>query len=167
MLRQTSRLRGLAKPVLVFAACWLVGHPRGATAQGIAANEAVVRRCADDLWNKHKRRSIPGCYTADHISHTNGVTSPRKGLSGESDAMAELLNTWPDIKHTSDAVLVSGDYVTARWRMSAHNARTEKRVDSNGITIFRLVHGKFAADWTPFATMPLIMAREKVPDGAQ
>ncbi len=150
--------------VLLSASCLLTTPPE-ARAQSVSrtANETVVRRCADELWNKHKRAFIPMCYTTAYVSHTNGVTAPHKGLDAESEALAVTLNTWPDIKLTYEAVIVSGDFVTARWVMTAHHSLTAKEVDSHGITIFRLVNGKIAEDWTTFDRVPLIMAMEQVP----
>lgn len=149
---------------LLLGTCCLLAVPyHGVSGQAVNANEAKVRHCADEQWNKHKRSVIPLCYTADHVSHTNGVTAPHNGLDAESEAMAVTLNTWPDVKLTYDAVLVSGDFVTTRWRMTAHHATTEKQVDSYGITIFRMAKGKIAEDWTTFDRMPLFMAMEKVP----
>jgi predicted ester cyclase len=53
----------------------------------------------------------------------------------------------PDIKFKNEDMILKGDKLVNRWKMSGTNKRTRKRFSVTGMTIYQLEGGKLKGHW--------------------
>jgi predicted SnoaL-like aldol condensation-catalyzing enzyme len=111
------------------------------------ANEALIRRLYDEVWN---RGDLDACYElieATEIHHPHGST-----VSGGPEAQARAVRVFrkafPDNVLTVEVVVATEELVAARWRIAATHARSGKAIaDYVGVNIFRIREGKIVEIW--------------------
>ena len=119
----------------------------------LARNKAVVRRVYEDVLGRGRFEVSDGLYTDDFVGHSgSGRTfTHAQGLAEARGWRA----AFPDLTMEIDLVVAERDLVTVRWTARGTNTgtgngipATGKRVQTSGTTIFRIVDGKIAEEWT-------------------
>jgi len=59
----------------------------------------------------------------------------------------EVHTATPDIKFKNEDIILKGDKLVNRWKMSGTNKRTRKRFSVTGMTIYQLEGGKLKGHW--------------------
>ncbi len=111
------------------------------------ANKALDRRMFDEGWNKHNLALLDELY-ADCVWYR-----PETGeLKGEAlkQFVASVYAAVPDIRFTIEDQIAEGDKLVTRWSCTGTLqgefmglAPTGKKVTTSGMTISRIVEGKF------------------------
>jgi len=100
-------------------------------------SKAVIRRFYEEFHNAGLSDK-PHFDVLDEIMDPDFVLDnpPTRGRGAFKARVAELYAKHPDMKVGYRPMVAEGDRVAVRW------TATGKDIDSNGITIFRLAHGK-------------------------
>ena len=116
-------------------------------------NKAVVRRWIAGL-NAGDLDVADEIYAPDFVMHDPGNPDRLLGPEGTKQGFAAFLAAFPDLHVTIDDIIAEGDKVV--WRVSltgTHKgeflgiAPTGKQITNTGITIVRMVDGKFVEGW--------------------
>ncbi|CAM2851091.1 Predicted ester cyclase [Legionella steigerwaltii] len=107
------------------------------------AMERIVRRVFDEMWNQQNAAVADELFsakTAIHFSYEQAAN-----LQDFKDALLQWYKAFPDLMHSIDDLIVSGDKVVTRWHgHGTHRSEfsgipaTGMPVFYSGITIFRL-----------------------------
>jgi steroid delta-isomerase-like uncharacterized protein len=119
----------------------------GAVPQATGANKALDRRVFEEGWNKHNLALLDELYP-DCVWYR-----PDTGeLKGEAlkQFVASVYAAVPDIRFTIEDQVAEGDKLVTRWSCTGTHqgefmgiAPTGKQVTTSGVTISRIVEGKF------------------------
>jgi steroid delta-isomerase-like uncharacterized protein len=116
-------------------------------------NETAARRWHEEAINQGDLSLIDEIVAADIVHHAG--TYP-DGLGPEAvTAVLGSLAAFPDVRHTIDLVMASGEYVVINFQAEGTQdgefqgyPPTEKRVNWSGINIFRFECGLIAEEWS-------------------
>jgi steroid delta-isomerase-like uncharacterized protein len=138
---------------------------------GDEKNKAVARQLFEVALNQGNWDVYNEIHTKDFVAHA-GKRSASLGEDLE-DAKGWRL-AFPDGRYTVDQVLAEGDFVVVRFTGRGANTGagnglpvTGKQVELSGITIFRIVGGKIAEEWTEYNKLSLLKQLGLAPSGAQ
>ena len=116
-------------------------------------NKAVIRRWIEAL-NAGNLDVADEIYAPDFVMHDPGNPDRLPGPEGTKQGFAAFLAAFPDLHVTIEDIIAEGDKVV--WRVSltgTHKgeflgiAPTGKQITNTGITIVRMVDGKFVEGW--------------------
>lgn len=120
-------------------------------------NKAVARRVYEQGLSQGVFE-VP--YTQDFVGHGGNATFTH------ADGMAEAMGwrlAFPDLKVDVDLILAEGDLVSVRWTARGTNTgagngipATGKQVKVSGTTVFRMVDGAIAEEWTSGDSLGLL-----------
>lgn len=120
-------------------------------------NKAVARRVYEEGLSQGVFE-VP--YTQDFVGHGGNATFTH------ADGMAEAMGwrlAFPDLKVDVDLILAEGDLVSVRWTARGTNTgagngipATGKQVKVSGTTVFRMVDGAIAEEWTSGDSLGLL-----------
>ncbi|WP_454782208.1 ester cyclase [Legionella sp. WA2022007384] len=109
----------------------------------VTAMEKTVRRVFDEMWNQQKAALADELFSAKtsiHFSYEQAAN-----LQNFKEALLQWYLAFPDLMHSIDDLMVSGDKVVTRWHgQGTHRDEfsgipaTGIPVFYSGITIFRL-----------------------------
>lgn len=125
------RLRLLA-PLL--AAALIV--PQAASAQPLSANEALVLKAMDEVFNKRDVSAIGRYWGTPYIQHNPTVPNGHEGLIGL------VKNLGPNFRFEPGMITSRGDIVMIHGRYSGWGPKPMIIVD-----IFRIKDGRFVEHW--------------------
>ena len=146
----------LALPLSTFLTC--AATTRTGSAQEAAhlapearleLNKSVARRVYEEGLSQGIFE-VP--YTDDFVGH--GGASTFTHAQGLAEATG-WRSAFPDLRVEVDLLIAEGDLVSVRWTARGTNSgtgnglpATGRRVETHGTTIFRLVEGQIAEEWT-------------------
>lgn len=115
-------------------------------------NKAISRRFWEEIFNGRNLNLIDELFAANYVEHGSG------GRDLDAEGIRQLLsmyfNAFPDLHATIEDLFAEGDRVATRWiGRGTHKGDlmgippTEKQVTAMGITIDRVVGGKFVETW--------------------
>jgi steroid delta-isomerase-like uncharacterized protein len=117
--------------------------------QTLASNKALARRVYEDGLSQG-RFDVP--YTDDFVGHGGNATFTHD--DGIAEAKGWRL-AFPDLRVRVDLILAEADLVSVRWTASGTNTgagngipATGKHVEVTGTTVFRMLDGAIAEEWT-------------------
>jgi predicted SnoaL-like aldol condensation-catalyzing enzyme len=111
------------------------------------ANEAVVRRLYEEMWNRGEFAVADELIAPTETHHAHGRTVAG-GPEAQTRAARAFRKAFPDNHLTLEVVVSGGDLVAARWRIAATHADTGARItDYVGVNIFRIVDGQIVEIW--------------------
>lgn len=123
-------------------------------------NKAVALRVFDEIFNQGKFQVADEIYARDFVNH--GVKSS-VGLKEDQDAARGWKEAFPDLKMVVILTVAEGDLVTVVWTASGTNTgqgnglpATGKKIESRGITVWRIVGGKIREEWSEFDNLRLM-----------
>lgn len=115
----------------------------------IELNKSITRRVYEEGLNQG-RFEVP--YSADFIGHGGRSTFTHANGMAEARGWREA---FPDLKVTVDKQVAEQDLVAVRWTARGSNTgtgngipATGRAVQVSGTTMFRVVDGRIAEEWT-------------------
>jgi steroid delta-isomerase-like uncharacterized protein len=126
------------------------------------ANEILIRRWFEEVWNKGRADAIDEMFAADGIGH--GLSAdPAKPLRGPENFkifQAQFREAFPDIIVTVEDAVAEGDKIAARCSVRGKHtgdslgfAATHAPTEFTGITIVRVRDGQIVEAWNNFDFM--------------
>ena len=116
-------------------------------------NKALIRRFYEEVFNKRNLAAINDFYAPDHIDHTLPPGLP-VSLEGTKQAIATMLEGFPDLRITNEDMIAEGDKVVIRFTTHGTQQGTLGRIPPTGeqvavstIEITRIAGGKIVEDW--------------------
>jgi predicted ester cyclase len=136
---------------------------------GEAANEAVVRRFYDELWNEWKLE-IAGEIVSAGARFRGSLGTEVTGLVELKNYVETVRIAFPDWHNRIDEILVVGDRIVTRmsWSGTHRGALGEipptgARVEYRGAAFFRLSGGMIEEAWVVGETQELWRALRRTP----
>jgi predicted ester cyclase len=123
----------------------------GERSMSLEENKALVRKGVEAL-NKRDLTVLDEFMARDYVDHTNQ-------LRGREDVKQLYTNTFkdfPDFHRTIEDIIAEGDKVWVRFKI-AGTSLAGKKIETESVTIFRMVDGKVAEGWT----VPQLVSKEK------
>jgi len=131
-------------------------------------NKAVARRVFEEIFNQGKFEAADAIYSPNFVNH--GRTQDI-GLKEDQDAARGWLQAAPDLVMTVEMMVAEKDLVTVLWSgkgtlTGSGNGLTPtgKRIYVRGITIWRVVDGRLAEEWTAFDQLSLLRQAGLLPE---
>jgi steroid delta-isomerase-like uncharacterized protein len=129
------------------------------TASKEAQNKAVALRVFQENFNQGKFQVAEEIYARDFQNH--GLHRAAS-LQEDQDAVHAEKKAFPDLKMTVDMMVAEGDLVSVVWTFrGTHTAAgygglppTGAKIETRGITVWRIVDGKIQDEWTAFDELP-------------
>jgi steroid delta-isomerase-like uncharacterized protein len=117
-------------------------------------SKALVRRIADDIWNRGDLAAVGEVMAADARYHGPHMPDGSGARDDWRDAIAMYRGAFPDSHVTFEELLVSGDKIVGRWKATGTHtgaltgmAPTGKPIAISGITIYRFASGRIVEAW--------------------
>jgi predicted ester cyclase len=125
------------------------------------ANEAMIRRYIDEVFNGHKLDGLDTYWAEDLVSHWMGQETLR-GLPAWKAGMVSFFTAFPDAAYTLDDFFCVGDRGVwrGRWRATQQGtwegiAPTGKTATWTVIIIGHFADGKMVEDWVEYDRLGL------------
>jgi steroid delta-isomerase-like uncharacterized protein len=119
------------------------------------ANEQLIRRWFDEVWNRKTESAIDEMLTEDCVAY--GLPDPDAVVRGPDEFKQfhrGFCGAFPDLQIGVEDVIASGDRVAARWRMTGTHLGgnlgfppTAKSVTLEGVSIAVIKDGKLKEGW--------------------
>jgi steroid delta-isomerase-like uncharacterized protein len=116
-------------------------------------HKAIIRAHAEALFNQHRVDRTDEFFTPDYLDHAP-LPGQAPGLAGAKQKWAMYLTGVPDLRVTIEDMVAEGDKVAVAWTgEGTHRGEllgippTGRRLEINGISIYRLAEGKIAEQW--------------------
>lgn len=129
--------------------------PRRQSLSEIQANEQLVRRFFDEVWNLRNEAAVDELLAPDCVGY--GLPDPDAVLNGPEEFKAVFrmfIGAFPDVRITIHDVITAGDRVAVRWsavgtHLGPHLGfpPTAKLVTLDGATIGVIRGGRIAQAW--------------------
>ena len=134
-----------------------------------AENKALIRRYAEEIWNKGNLAVIDNIIATNFSGLFSGLPE-FTGLEGFKQRFTSMYTAFPDLQVTIEDMFAEGDKVMARWTMRGTHkgdlmglAPTGKQVTWTAIVIYRIVGGKIEQMWGEVDNMGLMQQLGAVP----
>jgi len=140
------------------------------------ANEQLVRRFFQEVWNEHNLDAIDELYADDFTLHAMWQ-NPAAGGSGDKsgkETAKSIISNWfviEDLDMRIEDIFSEGDTVVARLDgIGSHHAdvlgipATGKPIALEGITITKVRDGKITDTWTCWDILGLLMKLGVIPE---
>lgn len=133
-------------------------------------NEKIARRFTEEIWEKQNFDSIDEFVAEDFVLHDSSMPEPLRGRD-EYREMAEEGASIIDGPIETDQLIVTGDWVVARWtRRGTHTGNvmgiepTNEEVTVTGIEINRFEDGKLVEAWHEVNIFGMLMQIGALPE---
>jgi predicted ester cyclase len=118
------------------------------------ANEAIVRRFFEEVWNEGNVEIAEEIFAPDYVRHDLRPTRAASGGKGMAAIAAAFRGAFPDLRMEVDLILSDGDLVAARWTTTGtfsgpwgDASPTGVRATFSGVNIFRICDGLVVELW--------------------
>ena len=128
----------------------------------------MVRRFYRHVMNEHRVEPIDRLMAADFIDH-GALPGQAPGREGFKQAMQAFLAGFPDLRFSIEDQIAEGDKVVTRFTSCGAHCVGSSRiaatgpVGSSGISIDRIVNGKFVESWLHLGMLGLPRQLSAVP----
>lgn len=133
-------------------------------------NETVVRRYFDELLNGRNTAVVDEIIAPGFRGFTVEHKGELAGIAAYKQAIAAVLEAFPDYHVTIDDCITAGDKVVVRWAArGTHRGvylgvpATGTEVAGTAIGIFRLAGGRIVEQWCAADTLDILMQLGVVP----
>ncbi|MDH3891768.1 MAG: ester cyclase [candidate division Zixibacteria bacterium] len=117
-------------------------------------NKDLVRLESEEIGNKGNLDIIDELFSVDIVRHFLPDGSQTKGLEELRERIAHHRKAFPDWAEEIKLIVAEGDYVAIHWTSTGTNTGrfrgsppTGKRIQTNDMSIFRIVDGKIVEQW--------------------
>jgi steroid delta-isomerase-like uncharacterized protein len=133
-------------------------------------NKQLVRRAFDSMSEGREAflAEHDQIYSQDLVGHFSGM--PPVAIDMHRMFGLGTFDAFPDLKRPVDDLVAEGDRVVARWRsVGTHEGEfqgippTGKRVETSGITIFRIDAGKIVEEWSESDMLGMLQQLGAIP----
>ncbi len=118
-----------------------------------AQNKVVLRRYAEEIWNKGNSAVIDEIIATNFVGHFPGFPETA-GIEGFKQLFAMMHTAFPDGRFTIEDIFAEGEKVAVRWTFRGTHkgdyngiAPTGKEVTWTAISINRIAGGKIEEMW--------------------
>jgi steroid delta-isomerase-like uncharacterized protein len=133
-------------------------------------NKLLVLRVKSQFWNGKDIAGLDETHHANALGHD--VSFPAQpGYDSYRQGCLAYQMAFPDLHHTTDAILAEGDKVVVRWTgTGTHQGEligipaSGKPVKFTGITIYRIADGKIAESWWAYDAFGLVQQITSPPE---
>jgi len=110
-------------------------------------NKAIVRRFIEEL-NKRNLAILDELIASDYVDHDRKVRGRETDFNHGKQAIAKILQDYPDLHTTIEDIIAEGDKV---WYLEKDTGTDSsgKKMDATSLIILRIVNGKFVESWGP------------------
>lgn len=154
--------------ILMFCAVLLWPNAGPAQPGQTEKNKAVARRVFEEIFNQGRFEVADEIYAPSFRNH--GRTQDI-GLKEDQEAARGWRQAMPDLHMTVEMMVAEKDLVTVLWSGEGTNTgtgngfpATGKRIYARGITIWRVVDGRLAEEWTAFDQLSLLQQAGLLPE---
>jgi steroid delta-isomerase-like uncharacterized protein len=128
------------------------------------ANEALVRRWFEEVWNKRRADAVDEMFAEDGVAHglSDDAGSPLRGPTAFKEFHAKFVEAFPGIVVTVEDTIAEGDKIAARCTVRGKHqgdslgfAATQAPIEISGIAIVRIENGKIVEAWNNFDFMTM------------
>ena len=118
--------------------------------------KAKLRRVDEEAWNKGNLDALDEIFATDFVRH-QPPNPDMVGLEAYKQYISDARKAFPDSKLTFDEIIIEGETGATRYSWKGtHTGESEilpipstgKEVANTGVTMFNLVDGKIAEDWS-------------------
>ena len=135
-----------------------------------AETKAIVGRFLDEAFNGGDLDVVDELVAPDFVNHDSANPEPSRGIEAAKASITGYRSAFPDLHVTIEQQIAEGEYVTTRWSARGTHegdllgiAPTGKQATVTGITIDRIVDGRFTESWTNWDTLGLLQQLGAVP----
>ena len=132
-------------------------------------NRALVNRHTEEFWNQSKLEIAEEIHAADFLFHSPSSPDMR-GIEAYNQFAIIYRTAFPDLRFTTEDVIVEGDKVVERWTSTATQQGelmgippTGKWSKTSGISIFRVADGKLAEQWVNWDMLGMLQQLGVIP----
>ena len=129
----------------------------GGDTVSLEKNEALIRKMVEEV-NKRNLAVLDEFIALDLVDHDRKVRGRETDFNHAKQAIAKILQDYPDFHTTIEDIIAEGDKV---WYLEKDTGlsisqdtglldSSGKKMDVTALTILRIVNGKFVESWGPF-----------------
>jgi steroid delta-isomerase-like uncharacterized protein len=122
-------------------------------------NAALARRLIDEVWCKGNLSAADEFLSPTAVLH-DPLAGELSGIEAFKARVREFRGAFPDLRVDLDELIVVGDRVITRWTASGTQKGpimgippTGRKSAVSGMSITRIVSGKFVEEWTSWDTL--------------
>ena len=135
-----------------------------------AETKAIARRLLEEAFNGGNLDVVDELVSPEFVNHDAALPEPTRGVEAAKASIAAYRAAFPDLRLTIEQQVGEGEFVTTRWTGTGTHqgdlmgmAATGKQSTVTGITIDRIVDGRFVESWTNWDTLGLMQQLGVVP----
>ena len=135
-----------------------------------ADTKAIARRFLEEAFNSGNLDVVDELVAPEFVNHDAALPEPGVGIEAAKASITGYREAFPDLRLTIEEQLAEGEYVTTRWSArGTHQGNlmgmtpTGKQATVTGITIDRIVDGRFVESWTNWDTLGLMQQLGVIP----
>lgn len=114
-------------------------------------NKDLIKAFTNDFWNRHDMNAFDTYFSDDFKMHS---TEGDRSRDEYKQICQDYFKAFPDLIITTNDLIAEGDKVVQAWTSNATQegefmgiSPTEKRVEIQGVGIFRIEDGRIAELW--------------------
>ncbi len=116
-------------------------------AAAVALATGLAERVTGEVWNRGNLDCLREIYADDVVRHVPDSPQPIVGLAANQQYIAQIRVSFPDLQVTLERHISEGAWAALRWLMVGTHAATRRSMRLSGITMVRIVGGKYAEIW--------------------
>jgi steroid delta-isomerase-like uncharacterized protein len=135
-----------------------------------AENKAIARRLLEEAFNSGNLDVVDELVAPEFVNHAAALPEPTTGIEATKASIAGYRDAFPDLRLTIEQQVAEGEFVTTRWSARGTHrgelmgmAATGKQATVTGITLDRIVDGRFVESWTNWDTLGLMQQLGVIP----
>jgi steroid delta-isomerase-like uncharacterized protein len=135
-----------------------------------AENKAIARRLLEEAFNSGNLDVVDELVAPEFVNHDAALPEPTTGIEATKASIAGYRDAFPDLRLTIEQQVAEGEFVTTRWSARGTHqgdlmgmAATGKQATVTGITLDRIVEGRFVESWTNWDTLGLMQQLGVIP----
>jgi steroid delta-isomerase-like uncharacterized protein len=135
-----------------------------------AETKATARRLLEEAFNSGNLDVVDELVAPEFVNHDAALPEPTTGIEATKASIAGYRDAFPDLRLTIEQQVAEGEFVTTRWSARGTHrgelmgmAATGKQATVTGITLDRIVDGRFVESWTNWDTLGLMQQLGVIP----
>ncbi len=135
-----------------------------------ADTKATARRFLEEAFNSGNLAVVDELVAPEFVNHDAALPEPTMGIEATKASIGAYRDAFPDLRLTIEQQVAEGEYVMTRWSARGTHegdlfgmAATGKEATVTGITVDRIVDGRFVESWTNWDTLGLMQQLGVVP----